>query len=294
MAVDFSTLPVVKKLPEVPLQNTILFGKIKKRFNLDADKIERYLPELISVIEAEEACNNCQGREKCPHDGFVPKFDLNEQRLILTECVRNKVFVQAKRVERLLRSSRLPEHFKTKTFETFTVTPENQRAFNTALKVAGTDWPGVIFGGTPGTGKTHLATAILNKRINDGREAIFCTVPELLTDIKSTFRSNQDTSELIEIVKNAELLILDDLGAERTTDWVTEQLYTIINARYNAHRQTVVTTNYTSNVKLIEKLSEQDRFGKVVDDITGKRIVSRLCEMCIWVKLTGKDWRLTG
>jgi DNA replication protein DnaC len=262
--------------------------------------IELEFIRLAEVVEAREACSKCAGRDSCRNDpqGYVPRFTLDDRNNLyfsLAACDREMAHRRIRKIEWLVKSSRIPEHFKTRTFNTFRVTFENREAYETAVSIA--DDPerkGMVIAGMTGVGKTHLAAAIMNKRMEDGDEAVFVTVPELLADIRRVIRSEQETSELLEVVKSAELLIMDDLGAERTTGWVAEQLYTIINARYERKKQTVITTNYMSAPALITKLSEKDKAGVVVDDFNGKRIVSRLCEMCEWVLIQGKDWRLTA
>lgn len=200
--------------------------------------IKDNLLDCIKVIESHERCTQCQGECESPmqpyislEDGFSVGYSL---------CLKVKRLNNQKRIDRLLSSSRLPSLFRTKTFETFIQTPTNKAAYEIAQRVAeNTEGKGIILAGSPGTGKTHLATAILNIRIQNGQEAIFCTVPELLSDIRKTFGSKNETSELMELVKKCELLILDDLGVEKVTDWVLEELFIIINSRLNNQRQTI-------------------------------------------------------
>jgi len=201
--------------------------------------------------------------------------------------------VSMQRINRLMRSSRLPDHFKTKTFANYR-RQENGEAYMAAMRVANEqNGKGLLMYGPPGTGKTHLAAAIANDRLSKGHEVVFATVPELIADIRAVIGKNENTSELMEIVKTADLLILDDMGAERMTLWVAEQLFSIINARLLSCKQTVVTTNYDPS-ELIVRMAVRDRNGNIEDDIPGRRIVSRLMEMCQKVKIDGKDQRLKG
>jgi len=253
----------------------------------DAQIAANYL-ELAEVAESRKACAACAGREACvarvPGMVPVPKLEPGSSvRLAYERCQMDEAYSRQLRINRLLASSRLPALLRTKTFERFVVDVSNRSAYQAALSVAKRETDrGLLLAGPTGTGKSHLAAAIVNHRLARCEEAVFCTVPELLADIRGVIKSEQDTSELMEIVKNADLLVLDDLGAEKTTEWVTEQLFILVNARLLGMKETIITTNFTEATELIEKLG----------GLAGERIVSRLVEMCDWVRLAGPDWRL--
>jgi DNA replication protein DnaC len=250
----------------------------------DEREIESNLLMLLEAAEAERVCLDCPGIDRCVYDGYFPvvKVDLYPARA-LRQCELSRRRQGEIRRQRLLLSARIPDIFREKTFDTFRLNADNRDAFREAVRVAKEpDGKGLLLAGNnTGTGKTHLAVAILNERIKTRCEGLFCTVPELMADIKRTFGRNDDTSELIELVKGVELLILDDLGAEKSSEWATEQLFVIINARLLKRKQTVVTTNFTVK-ELIDKLG----------GLSGQRIVSRLCEMCVFKRLEGEDWRM--
>jgi DNA replication protein DnaC len=104
----------------------------------------------------------------------------------------------------------------------------------------------LVLSGPSGCGKTHLAAAIANRHIELGHEAFFAVVPDLLDHLRATFAPNSDVSydELFESVRNAELLILDDLGTQSGSPWAQEKLFQLLNHRFNARLPTVVTTNH--------------------------------------------------
>jgi len=104
----------------------------------------------------------------------------------------------------------------------------------------------LIIKGGYGCGKTHLAAAIANYRISQGQPALFVTVPDLLDHLRSTWSPANPVSfdERFEEVRNAPLLILDDLGTQSSTPWAQEKLFQIFNHRYNARLPTVITTNH--------------------------------------------------
>ena len=103
----------------------------------------------------------------------------------------------------------------------------------------------LVLSGNHGSGKTHLAVAIANHRLDHGRPAIFIVVPDLLDRLRATFSPTSDITydELFETCRETELLILDDLGAQSSTPWAQEKLYQIINERYNRRLPTVITSN---------------------------------------------------
>ena len=103
----------------------------------------------------------------------------------------------------------------------------------------------LLLTGTFGCGKTHLAAAIANARLNSGQSALFLLVPDLLDHLRAAYNPNNETSydDLFDQVRNTPLLILDDLGTQSSTPWAQEKLFQLLNHRYNAQLSTVITTN---------------------------------------------------
>ena len=124
---------------------------------------------------------------------------------------------------------------------------------------------GMWFVGPVGTGKTTLAMLISKAAIQAERSVAIYSLPRLLNLIRDTIGSEESTLELLDQLARVDLLHLDDVGAENTSDWVLEQLYSIVNARYEEERSLVVTTNLYR-----DELAEQ----------IGERTVSRISEMC--------------
>jgi len=120
-----------------------------------------------------------------------------------------------------------------------------RRAYERARAFAADPRGWLLLMGGYGCGKTHLAVAIANERIQQGRPALFVVVPDLLDYLRATFSPTSPVTydDRFDEVRTAPLLILDDLGAQSVTPWATEKLYQILNYRYNTQSPTVITTN---------------------------------------------------
>lgn len=253
----------------------------------EEDLVREYLT-LEQIYDSAQLCAQCRGREDCRQKIPGCQVILAQNRLMLEtaykQCKKDAAYQYRLRIKRALQSSRLPELFQEMTFDSFQVTPGTKQAYQEAQKFAQTDsLKGLVFAGNTGVGKSHLAAAIINEKLKQAQDVIFCTVPELLADIRRVIRLEQETSELMELVKNTHLLVLDDLGAEKTTEWVAEQLFVILNARLLRKKPVIITTNYHRPSDLIEKLG---------GNVTSQRIVSRIRELCMWIVMEGEDWRL--
>jgi len=148
-----------------------------------------------------------------------------------------------------------------KTFETFDLRgheldPEKAENLRQALNLAKsyaenpTDW--ILFTGAYGCGKTHLAAAIANYRVQQGHTGLFIVVPDLLDHLRAAFNPNAQTpyDKRFEEVRNTPLLVLDDLGTQSATPWAQEKLYQLFNHRYNARLPTIITMVDTGELDL--------------------------------------------
>jgi DNA replication protein DnaC len=132
--------------------------------------------------------------------------------------------------------------------------------------------------GQVGTGKTTLAMLVAKAALKSGRSVAIYSLPRLLNEIRDTHRAERSHIDLLDRLASVDLLHIDDIGAERTNNWVLEELYSIINARYEDKRSMVVTTNILDREALCEQITE--------------RTVSRLTEMCDELPLLGHDHRM--
>jgi DNA replication protein DnaC len=137
---------------------------------------------------------------------------------------------------------------------------------------------GLWFFGPVGTGKTTLAMLVAKSALRAGRSVAIYSLPRLLNEIRDTFRAERSHVELLDRLTAVDLLHIDDVGAERTNDWVLEELYSIVNARYEDQRSVMITTNIDDRDLLAEQITA--------------RTVSRLTEMCDELPLVGDDHRM--
>jgi DNA replication protein DnaC len=145
---------------------------------------------------------------------------------------------------------------------------------------------GLLLEGQPGVGKTHLAVAVLKQLIEGtGASGLFYDTRDLLRMIRSTYDPSIRTTELevLHPVMRADLLVLDDLGAEKTSEWVEETMNLIVNTRYNERRLTIFTSNY-------EDIPDDTEPNSLVFRI-GFRMRSRLHEMCEFIVMDAADYR---
>lgn len=198
-----------------------------------------------------------------------------------------------RRVSRLRCDSGMRGRFLERTFSNY-LTPDERtaKAKETAMRYAqnfdnmGQKKNGLFILGDIGVGKTHLAAAIANDLIQRGWPVICMTMIDMLARIKATYDKREiSEGEILRVYETVPLLIIDDMGKEPPTDWGVSKIYTIINARYEGYKPTIVTSNYT-DTELEKRLTPQNG-----DDMTARATVDRLREMCEALVMEGQSWR---
>jgi DNA replication protein DnaC len=210
-------------------------------------------PAANGEADSDDTCATCGGA------GFVrrsvrlghPDFG----RAFPCECTENEA--EDERLARLQRYSNLGPLCRL-TFDNLSErgrspSPSHQeafaRAFAAARKFASDPQGWIVLSGPSGSGKTHLAAAIAGRCIKGGRAALFMVVPDLLDHLRAAYQPGNTADgklaydDLFEMLKNASLLVLDDLGVQSSTPWAQEKLFQLINHRYSGRMPTVVTTN---------------------------------------------------
>jgi len=190
-----------------------------------------------------------------------------------------------------LNRARLPRRYEGCHFHNYKPkNPSQVRALKMAMQIA-MEFPaveeGLLFSGSVGVGKTHLAVSILKGLTERGFSCLFYEFGSLLKEIQDSYNPSTKTSELAVLgpVLSADVLVLDELGASKPTDWVRDTMAHIINTRYNDRRLTIFTTNYPD-----ERANERE---ETLEDRIGVRLRSRLYEMCKTVQVIGEDHRRT-
>ena len=212
------------------------------------------------------------------------------------------------RQERLLAAAHIPERYRDCSLDNYrTDRPRTHESQREALRTANSfvkeyfniDRKGLLFTGSVGVGKTHLAVSVLSRLVQlYGRKGLFCDYRELLKNIQNSYNPQVSTTELelLKPVFAAEVLVLDDLGAQKPNEWVWDTVALILNTRYNDKQTTIITTNYANLPAGGGNLTDAERAARepTLGDRIGDRMRSRLAEMCISVEMTGEDYRLSG
>ena len=220
--------------------------------------------------------------EKCGGTGFI----LTEKGAVPCECRADQL-----RRQRLAAAS-IPYRYKNKSIDSFKGNDKKRKALRNEAKAYVKSFKprrkneakqGLLFIGCTGCGKTHLAVGILRAVIDKGNTGYFCNVVDFFMRLRDTYYGDTtyDEMDMIDKVNSVDLLVLDDLGAEKPSEWMRDRLYTLVNRRYESNLPLLVTSNMEDLVELT--------------DHVGERIVSRLCEMCAVVdNFPDQDYRMKG
>jgi DNA replication protein DnaC len=215
----------------------------------------------------------------------------------------------ARRVERQLERANIPKRYANCSLENYesrfggadhSLAAAHLRARKFVdgfpVETAGT---GLLLTGAIGVGKTHLAVGILQSLVVErGASGLFFDYRDLLKKVQNSYNHSVAATELevLRPVFEAEVLVLDELGAAKPSDWVWDTVAHILNTRYNDRRTTIITTNYANAGPLgadagANGLARAAMREETLGDRIGERMRSRLQEMCVVVEMQGEDFR---
>jgi DNA replication protein DnaC len=215
----------------------------------------------------------------------------------------------AVKAERRWKRAQVPKRYENCALDNFEVYPGADATLSTArLKAAKfvesypleTDGRGLLITGSIGVGKTHLAVGILRELVTErGAQGLFCDYRDLLKQVQNSYNKQVAATELevLAPVMEAEVLVLDELGASKPSEWVWDTVAQILNTRYNERRTTIITTNYANLPPLgaVEgsalAMARASAREETLGDRIGERMRSRLQEMCVVVEMLGQDFR---
>ena len=223
----------------------------------------------------------------CDDTGWKALDVKGVRRVVRCDCWKSSV------AGALMSEARIPPRYNNCDFTTFETNHDSLRDAHRKATEFAERFPvvdkGLLFHGQPGVGKTHLATAILKDVIRTkNARGKFYETSELLRLLRETYGTGTRVNEMdiLRPMMEAELLVLDDLGQEKTSDWVQETLGLLINTRYASRLPTIFTTNLVDSADVTDPNSIAYRVGL--------RTRSRLIEMCDWVPMSGYDVREIG
>jgi len=212
------------------------------------------------------------------------------ERIESTDAVRRCACLDPARVDRRLADARIPKRYEHCDLESYLPNDATQKKAKLDVQRFLEKYPlidvGLLFLGNCGVGKTHLAVSLLKQVIlHKGDFGLFYDFRDLLREIQGSWNSVAQASELevLRPVLSADVLVLDELGANKPTEWVRDTIAHIINCRYNDRKITIFTSNYPDTAAQPGEETLTDRIGA--------RLRSRLYEMCKVIEVRGKDFR---
>lgn len=240
-------------------------------------------------VDATQSCLICGG------SGWKDVSSGSDRRVARCDCFQQ---TQAKHY---LAATGIPARYTGCDFSTYqTGGSDSLAAVKMKIETWATQYPfdetGLLIVGPSGVGKTHIAVAALKKLITKGFHCLFCDYRELLKQIQNSYNPSVQATELdvLRPVFETEVVLLDDLGAVKPSEWVWDTVSIILNTRYNERRTTIITSNFLDGPSAAADGTQGPRRAareETLGDRVGERMRSRLFEMCRLVQVDGRDFR---
>jgi len=237
-------------------------------------------------IEQPQSCPMCGG------SGWKDVVSGNERRVARCEC-----FLQTQ-AKHFRSASEIPARYSDCDFSNYEI-GGNDGLATAKLKIEAwaaqypVDRTGLLLIGPSGVGKTHLSVAALKQLTQKGVHCLFCDYRELLKKIQHSYNPSVQTTELdlLRPVFETEVVLLDDLGAVKPSEWVWDTVSLVLNTRYNDKLTTLITSNFLDGASGAVDGPRRATREETLGDRIGERMRSRLFEMCRLVLVNGKDYR---
>lgn len=266
---------------------------VRERFGDSGISMDQIRPksamDYLHAQRSDECRRNCPGRDRCPYRGRIYEVAktvaLGESiySVFPHRCLEYTGQLQVENLSKLLAESRIPASHKDCSFENYEVDglKADVRIARGATRECAEDETWVfLHGQKTGTGKTHLAVALLKARIAQGKSGLFMNARDLYGELHEAIATRQVEAKM-NLFRRVDCLVIDDAGVQHDSNWFGGQLYGIINDRYEHRQQTVITSNASS----------MDTFSPMCGPC-GDRIVSRLQELAIRIRIDADDYRI--
>jgi DNA replication protein DnaC len=246
---------------------------------------------VVKLAEEPQKCATCGGT------GWKDVVSRSERRVTRCDCFLS---TQAKH---LLAASEIPARYADCEFSNYQAgASEGIGTAKIKIETWTAQYPldrsGLLLIGPSGVGKTHLSVAALKRLTEKGVHCLFCDYRELLKKIQNSYNPSVQTTELdlLRPIFETEVVLLDDLGAVKPSEWVWDTVSLILNARYNEKLTTIITSNFLDGPSAAAERMDGPRRAareETLGDRIGERMRSRLFEMCRLLLVNGKDYRQT-